>query len=208
MTDDEVHGAHTRRQVLKGAGAASLAIGAGGILSACGSSGDSGGGGGGSAEKGSPATTGKPKKGGELRTGVQAGSNKETQDAHTPNTDPELAWASNLYEPVGQYMPDGKFALVLAESFEATNPSEWVVKLKPDVEFHNGKTVTADDLIFSIKRIINPKTASRGGGGLATIDVAGMKKLDDLTVRIPLKAPYSVFDTELGQYFNGIVPTD
>ncbi len=63
--------------------------------------------------------------------------------------------------------PDGTFGLVLAESFEATNPSEWVVRLKPDVEFHNGKTVTADDLIFSIKRIVDPDTASRGGGGLA-----------------------------------------
>src|SRR3954464_14267351 len=95
---------HTRRQVLKSAGAASLTLSAGGVLAACGSSGNSGGNSGGdAATDGSPASTGKPKKGGELRVGVQAGSNKETQDAHTPNTDPELAWASNLYEPVGQY---------------------------------------------------------------------------------------------------------
>lgn len=211
MRDDEVDNvlarSHTRRQVLKGAGAASLTLSAGGLLSACGG-GDSSGGDDGSATSGSPATTGKPTKGGELRVGVQAGSNKETQDAHTPNTDPELAWASNLYEPVGQYMPDGKYALVLAESFEATDPAMWVVKLKAGVEFHNGKTVTADDVIFSIKRIIDPKTASRGGGGLAAVDVAGLKKLDDLTVQIPLKEPNSVFDAEFGQYFNGIVPTD
>jgi len=191
--------------VLKGAGAASLALGAGSLLAACG--GDDGG-----AAGGSPASTaeptGEPKAGGELRVGVQAGSNKETQDAHTPNTDPELAWASNLYEPVAQYMVDGSFGLVLAESFEATNPSEWVVRLKPDVEFHNGKTVTADDLIFSIKRIADPDTASRGGGGLAIVDLKGLKKLDDLTVQIPLTAPNSVFDAEFGQYFNGIVPTD
>jgi peptide/nickel transport system substrate-binding protein len=209
MRDEErdgvFHGPRTRRQVLKGAGAASLALGAGGVLAACG--------GGGKPDK--PSTTdtraasaGKPKKGGNLRIGVQAGSNKETQDAHLPNTDPELAWASNLYEPVAQYMPDGAFGLVLAESFEATNASEWVVRLKPDVEFHNGKTVTADDVIFSIKRIADPKTASRGGGGLATVDLKGLEKLDDLTVRIPLTKPNSVFDREFGQYFNGIVPTD
>jgi peptide/nickel transport system substrate-binding protein len=212
MRDDEVDdvlgGPHTRRQVLKGAGAASLTLGAGGLLAACGGGGNSSGGGGSPGTGGSPASTGKPKKGGELRIGVQAGSNKETQDAHTPNTDPELAWASNLYEPVAQYMPDGKFALVLAESFQATDPSTWVVKLKPGVEFHNGKTVTADDVIFSIKRIVDPKTASRGGGGLALVDLAGLKKLDDLTVQIPLKEPNSVFDAEFGQYFNGIVPTD
>jgi peptide/nickel transport system substrate-binding protein len=201
--------AHTRRQVLKSAGAASITLSAGGLLSACGSSGNGGGGSGGdAATDGSPAETGKPKKGGELRVGVQAGSNKETQDAHTPNTDPELAWASNLYEPVAQYMPDGSFANVLAESFEATDASTWVVKLKPGVEFHNGKTVTADDVIFSIQRIIDPKTASRGGGGLGIVDVKNLKKLDDLTVQIPLKEANSVFDTEFGQYFNGVVPTD
>ena len=98
---------------------------------------------------------------------------------------------------------------MLAESFEATDPSTWVVKLKPDVEFHNGKTVTADDLIFSIKRIIDPKTASRGGGGLA-ID----RRQEPQEARRPARcrsrsrSPNSVFDTEFGQYFNGIVPTD
>lgn len=208
MSEDERGGMlsdpKTRRQVLQGAAGVSVALGAGGLLAACGGS-----------DKKAAAKPAKdtraakgPAKGGNLRVGVQAGSNKETQDAHTPNTDPELAWASNLYEPVAQYQPDGTFALVLADSFEATAPDKWVVKLKDGVEFHNGKTVTADDLIFSIKRIANPKTVSRGAGGLAIVDLKGLKKLDELTVEIPLKEANSVFNTEFGQYFNGVVPVD
>jgi peptide/nickel transport system substrate-binding protein len=203
MTENETGGLFgeptTRRQLLRGAAGTTFAIGAGGVLAACGSGGSS---------KSTTSTTSSltPKKGGILRVGVQAGSNKETQDAHTPNTDPELCWCSNMYEPVAQYMPDGTFGLVLAESLEPKSASEWVVRLKPGVEFHNGKTMDADDLIFSIQRIVNPKTVSRGQGGLETIDLKRMKKLDKLTVSLPLKEPYSVFDTEIGQYFNGIVP--
>jgi peptide/nickel transport system substrate-binding protein len=214
MSEDERGGMlgdpRTRRQVLQGAAAGSLVLGAGGVLAACGGGAttSSGTGAADTTATGSPATVAELKRGGTLRIGVQAGSNKETQDAHTPNTDPEIAWGYNLYEPVAEQMPDGTFANVLAESIEAKAADHWVIRLIGDVEFHNGKTVTADDLIFSIKRIINPKTASRGGGSLGNIDVGKLKKLDDLTVSISLKAPNVAFPQDFGQYFNGIVPTD
>ena len=34
----------------------------------------------------------------------------------------------------------------------------WTIRLRSGVTFHNGKDVTADDLIYSINRVINPKT--------------------------------------------------
>jgi len=38
----------------------------------------------------------------------------------------------------------------------------WTVRLKQGLEFHNGKTVTADDVIFSIRRILDPKNPKVG----------------------------------------------
>jgi peptide/nickel transport system substrate-binding protein len=56
----------------------------------------------------------------------------------------------------GNAVPD------LAESFEAEpDASTWVFNLRKGSEFHNGKSVDADDVIFSIKRHQDEKLASQ-----------------------------------------------
>src|SRR4029078_9349852 len=69
-----------------------------------------------------------------------------------------------------------------------------------------GKTLTADDVIYSIKRILNPKEGLFGAAGLASIDANKLKKMDANTVLIFLKHADSTIHDQLGQYFNGIVP--
>ena len=99
--------------------------------------------------------------------------------------------------------------MLLAESIEpGKTPKTWDVRLKPDLTFHNGKPVTADDVIFSLRRITDPKDPKVGAASIGYIDRAGLKKMDDLTVRIPLQFANSGFPDDLGQYFNSIVPTD
>ena len=85
-------------------------------------------------------------------------------------------------------------------------PGQVDVRLRSGIEFHNGKTLTADDVIYSIKRILNPKEGLFGAAGLASIDPNKLKKMDANTVRIVLKQPDSTIPDQLGQYFNGIVP--
>ena len=68
--------------------------------------------------------------------------------------------------------------------------------------------MTADDAIFSIQRIIDPNNPKVGAAGLTDIDPQGFKKIDERTFSIQLKQPFAVFDEQLGQYFNGIVPVD
>ena len=41
---------------------------------------------------------------------------------------------------------------------------------------------------------------------MAAIDLAGIKKMDKLTVRLPLKTPDATVEQTLGQYYIGIVP--
>ena len=54
--------------------------------------------------------------------------------------------------------------MLVAESIEpvGSKPDAWTVRLKDGVEFHNGKTVTADDVIFSLQRITDPKDPKVG----------------------------------------------
>jgi peptide/nickel transport system substrate-binding protein len=114
-----------------------------------------------------------------------------------------------MYEPLAVRTPDfSKLQMLLAESIEAEKPDNWTVRLKQGLTFHNGKTVTADDVIFSIRRIVDPKNPKVGAASLNYVDAKAMRKLDSRTVRIPLKFANAGFPDDLGQYFNTILPTD
>ena len=87
----------------------------------------------------------------------------------------------------------------LAESVTQDNPKQYTIKLRQGIEFQNGKTLTADDVIYSFQRIGTKANGLTGFAATATMDIAGMKKLDKYTVRLPLKTPDSTVPQTLGQ---------
>ena len=87
-----------------------------------------------------------------------------------------------------------------------TAPDEYTIDLRTDVEFHNGKTMTPEDVIYSLQRIIDPKNGLSGASGLASLDPKGITKSDAKTVKLKLKQADSTIPDQLGQYTNGIVP--
>ena len=59
----------------------------------------------------------------------------------------------------------------LAEEVTAEGDrTAYVIRLREGIEFHNGKTLGADDVIYSLKRLINPKLGLFGGAALASVD--------------------------------------
>jgi peptide/nickel transport system substrate-binding protein len=75
--------------------------------------------------------------------------------------------------------------LALAEFAEPNaDASSWTLRLKPGLEFHHGKTIDADDLIFSIRRLTDPQLASPYAALLHWVDRDNLVKLDDRTVRL------------------------
>jgi peptide/nickel transport system substrate-binding protein len=168
----------TRREVLKRGGLVGLALTGGGLLAACGST---------------STPTGTPKKGGVLTVGLPAGSTTDTLDPNKVFLLPDYLRCLNLYD--GFCYPNADFTAVenrLAEEFTHNAKGDvWTMRLRAGVEFHNGKTLTADDAIFTIQRILNPKQVSPGGPTLApVIDPKGMTKMDTRTVRFKLLTPY------------------
>ncbi|MGE5485685.1 MAG: ABC transporter substrate-binding protein [Ignavibacteriales bacterium] len=75
----------------------------------------------------------------------------------------------------------------LAESFKALDAVTWEFKLKKGVTFHNGDPLTADDVVFSVNRIIDPTFKSQIAGNFFSIKEA--KKVDDSTVNIITNGP-------------------
>ncbi len=187
----------SRRQVLRYSGVAAAGVAGAGSLAACGG-GSSGG------------TSGPQKTGGILTHGATGGSSKDSLDAHSVVTNPDIARVFNLYEPLLIWDNDYRIAPALAESVESSKDAlTWTVKLRQGVTFHNGKPVTADDVLFSLKRVANPKAPTSAGVALAPIlDFANTKKSGDSTVVIKLKTPYALLDNLLAEYTLGIVPTD
>ena len=79
---------------------------------------------------------------------------------------------------------------VLAESWSANSAANvWTFKIRQNVKFHNGASLTADDVVYTYKLHTNPKKGSNAlsafGGVLAP---SGVKKVDDFTVEFHLEA--------------------
>ncbi|MDR2986640.1 MAG: ABC transporter substrate-binding protein, partial [Nocardiopsaceae bacterium] len=187
----------SRRQLVTSA--AGLAV-VGGLAAACGSSGGgngSGGGGGG----------GGPKRGGNFRLGVTGGGAKDMMDGQNIITKPDQARLVTAFETLLLFNDDYQLTENgLAESVEADNPKQYTIKLKKGIEFSNGKTFTADDVLYSFQRIGTKANGLTGYAATATMDIAGMKKLDKYTVRLPLKSADSTVPQTLASYTFCMVP--
>ncbi|QNN55139.1 ABC transporter substrate-binding protein [Nocardioides mesophilus] len=153
------------------------------------------------------ASTDNIKRGGSLRVGVSGGSAKDTLDAHRGGFNPDTARAMQLYDRLMRFTPDFMLEPELAESFEPNSRAdEWTVRLRKGVTFHDGAPLTADDVIFTIKRILDPKDPKVGASGISYLDVAKMQKVDDLTIKLPLTVRNVGFAEQFAQYFMGVVP--
>jgi peptide/nickel transport system substrate-binding protein len=185
----------TRRRLLGNAAKGGLAVGAGGLIAACGSSSSSSSS---AATTGSQASSGTPKHGGTLRAGLTGGSSSDTADPNTIVNNTDYARAALLYEALvwtnSQAQQYNRLAEEMTPNKDAT---VWTIRLRSGVTFHNGKDVTADDLIFSINRVINPKSPGEAANALAGINAAGIKKVDNLTITVPFHKPYSTFPESL-----------
>ncbi len=84
---------------------------------------------------------------------------------------------------------------VLAESWKPNQDgSVWTFKLRPGVKFHNGKTLTADDVVATIDRLADPKNSSNALSAFTgVLSKGGTKKVDDETVEFHLDAPNGNF---------------
>lgn len=74
----------------------------------------------------------------------------------------------------------------IAESWTATNATEFVFKIRDDVKFHDGRAMTVDDVLFSLDRALK-STYTSGYNG----PVESFGKVDDRHVKMTLKYPYA-----------------
>ena len=67
---------------------------------------------------------------------------------------------SNMCEALLKITPDFRTVPALAEKVEHPSPTTWVYTIRSGVHFWDGKPLTADDVVFSIRRHLDPKLGS------------------------------------------------
>lgn len=85
----------------------------------------------------------------------------------------------------------------LAESWENIDDVTWEFKLREGVTFHDGTPFTADDVLYSFRRIT--QAGSEMSGFLANVD--SIEKIDDHTIRIITKGPDPILLQNLSLFF-------
>ena len=120
----------------------------------------------------------------------------QTLDAHAANLLPTNRVLSQVYE--GLVMRDKNFKIVpgLAVSWSQPDPKTWRFKLRPNVKFHDGQVLTADDVVFSVTRALHPLSQLKS----SLQGVASDRKVDNLTVELLMKEPNPVLLNHLFQF--------
>jgi len=107
-----------------------------------------------------------PKKGGTLVIGMAGGGTTDSLDPALWTADMAIIFGKTWGETLVSTNPDGSIAPVLAESIEGSKDARtWTFKLRKGVEFHNGKTLEADDVVKTLQRH-SDDTAKSGALGI------------------------------------------
>jgi peptide/nickel transport system substrate-binding protein len=101
----------------------------------------------------------------------------------------QLSFLSNIYEPLVRRNRELGLEPALATSWEQTSPTVWRFHLRSGVKWQDGSPFTADDVVFTLKRIQAPNSSMRA----PMSPVKEARKIDDMTVEFETGVPDPIF---------------
>ncbi|MBJ7454272.1 MAG: ABC transporter substrate-binding protein, partial [Blastococcus sp.] len=137
---------------------------------------------------------GDPVEGGEITVGLEAETNSWLPSEGTFNQ-PGTNVAYAIYDPLMHRTAEGTVEPYLAESMEPNAElTEWTLKLRPNVQFHDGTPLDAAALKSNFDDYLKAP-ASKVAASLA--DVTSLDVVDDLAVVYKLTGPNAAFPDNL-----------
>lgn len=107
---------------------------------------------------------------------------------------------SNIYDCLLALEADGSLSPSLAESYTLSEDGlEYIFNLRKGVKFHDGSTMTAEDVKFSLD-----KGASGPLGAALFINYKESEIVDDYTVKVTLTSPFAAFPYGIASRLGGI----
>jgi peptide/nickel transport system substrate-binding protein len=148
-----------------------------------------------------------PKKGGAFKVGVGHGQTTDSLDPATWSNGFTFHFGKSLFgAPLVQVDSKNIAQPHVAESFEPSNGAQkWVFKIRKGITFHDGRTLTADDVVATINYHIGADSKSPAKSVLSS--VVGVKADGPNTVVFDLKGGNADFPFLLSDYHLGIYPS-
>lgn len=151
---------------------------------------------------------------------INNGAEISSLDPHKTGGVPESAVARQQFVGLTTTDVDGNLIGGVAEKWESADNVVWTFTLK-DTQWSDGSPLTADDVVFSFQRVVDPQTAANFANYLVDAKIVnagdivegkkdkselGVKKLDDKTIEITLSEPVPYFPDMLTYTAARIVP--
>ena len=149
------------------------------------------------------------------------GSEPASLDPHKVESDVEFNIISDLFDGLVSVSPAGEIQPRLAEKWENKDNTVWTFHLRPGIIWSDGTPITAEDIVWSWQRLVDPKTASPYAsypGSMRIVngtDIAegkkapeslGVKAINDSTLEVTLTQPNAAFLAMLAH--PSLVPID
>jgi peptide/nickel transport system substrate-binding protein len=149
----------------------------------------------------------EPSRGGHLRVGMNDGGAGDTLAPWNIPIYSAAARAEQVYERLFKYDPHAFPKPRLAESVESNRKATiWRLKIRKGVTFHSGKPLTADDVLYSLRFIADPKNKAESLTRLEPIDLKASRRVSATEVEFHLKRPIGDFPGLLAEKAVWIVP--
>lgn len=135
---------------------------------------------------------------------IARAGDSESLDPHSTTAAYSSMVMELIYDPLIHVDFDGNYTEALGNGWEINDAgTEWTIEVKDDIEFHNGDSFSADDVVFTFQRFLeHPSQSLWAAGPLESVEQTG-----DNSVTFTFGetyAPWRLHSTNAG-YF-GILP--
>lgn len=130
----------------------------------------------------------------DINIGLQAAIT--SMDPHYHNLSPNNSMMLHLFEPLIKRDDNQKLVPGLATSWKAVDPLTWEFKLRKNVRFHDGSPFTAEDVVFTLKRVPNVPN-SPSSFATFTKPIVDVKVVDPHTLIFKTATPHVLLPSDL-----------
>lgn len=152
----------------------------------------------------SPAWASTPQSGGTLKIAMAGGSSDDSLDPRTFTQQVQRVVGIAVCNQLVEILPDGTMVPELAESWSTEDAVTWVIKTREGVTFHNGKTLDAEDVVYSCNLHRGEETTSGAKSLFDTITKISATGQNEIT--LVLDSANAEFMRVFADYHAIIVP--
>ncbi|MBP1948047.1 ABC transporter substrate-binding protein [Virgibacillus litoralis] len=127
-------------------------------------------------------------------------------DPHKTPAHSSVRVYSKVYEGLVTFDENMEIKGQLAKDWEQPDDSTYIFNLVEGVKFHNGREMTAEDVLYSFERIMDEETASHISSYFS--DVENIEVMGDYKIKFELAAPNATFLSHLTNSSAAIVPKE